>query len=258
MKQSSQERRRIAVVGVGPGAPDYVAPLARRKAEEADVLVGGRHALALFDDLGKPTFEVTADLAAVVDYLKALPAGQRAAVLVSGDPLVFSLLTHLRRHFAADDIEVVPGISSIQLALAKAGLSWEEVEIMTLHGREGEYVDRVRRVLAAGKTVAILTDKRHSPAAIARGLLEGELEGRSTVAESLSQPDEKITAGSLAEIAAVGEWAPAVMLVESDRGGWSIPVASPGIPDDQFERGEVPLTKEEVRTVAIAKLRLGP
>lgn len=205
----------VYVVGVGPGHRDYVTPVARRLAIAADVLVGGRRLLDLFDDFRGEKVVVTRDLDWLVPFLEER-RDKRVAVVVSGDPGVYSLLGYLRRHLDPDRIRVVPGISSVQLAFARAGLPWQDARIISFHGRIGG-----RGLLAAGcsedlakareflieacrenPVVAALTGPAFPAEVMARCLWEAGLGAKHmVVADSLCLPEERVVSGSPEEIA---------------------------------------------------------
>ena len=101
----------IIVAGIGPGHPDYMLPAAARAIREAQVLVGGRRALAQFAREGQRTMAVTGDITAVMQFIREALATSYVVVMVSGDPGYYSLLDALRRHFPAACIRVIPGLS---------------------------------------------------------------------------------------------------------------------------------------------------
>ncbi|GAW91528.1 precorrin-6y C5,15-methyltransferase (decarboxylating) subunit CbiE [Calderihabitans maritimus] len=180
---------KILVVGVGPGTGEYVTPAARKAVETADVLVGGRRALALFSYLSRPTHQITADLNETIEFIKANFRSKRVAVLVTGDPGCFSLLPLLVKHFGSENLEVVPGISSIQLAFARLKEVWQNVTLVSLHGRGLKELETVED----GSRLAILTDPRHTPAVIGRHLISLGLDDCPVaVCENLGLPEEKI------------------------------------------------------------------
>jgi cobalt-precorrin-7 (C5)-methyltransferase len=181
---------KITVAGIGPGGEDYILPAARRAAEQADVLVGGRRALVPFETLGKDTLPVTADLAGLAEKLRTLAETRRVAVLVSGDPGFYSLLAYLRRHFSPDQLQVIPGISSMQVAFARLGEPWQDAVFLSAHGRDAKLL---LPVLTAPGKKALLTDSAWTPGRIARAILDGG-GGDAAVAlcRCLTTPLEKI------------------------------------------------------------------
>ncbi|MDO9262453.1 MAG: precorrin-6y C5,15-methyltransferase (decarboxylating) subunit CbiE [Desulfosalsimonadaceae bacterium] len=124
-------------MGCGPGSREYLMPAAWAAAKEADVLIGSRRLLDLFDDLAKPRQICPGKVAEAIAVLeKNVMDGRRIGLLVSGDPGVFSLATAVKRHFGPSRCRVVPGISAAQLAFARLGLEWASGRIISAHGRE--------------------------------------------------------------------------------------------------------------------------
>ncbi len=190
----------ITVLGIGPGSAEYIAPIAWKKAEEADVLVGSRRALELFSSLSKDALEIGSDRGTVIDYLKSR-GDKKVAVLVSGDPGLFSFLGVLKRHFPAGEIEVYPGISSAQLFMARLGKCWEDVRFLSLHGRSVG----LDEIMEGGEKVCLFLDGRNSPDKVARKLAEAKVRAKAFVGLCLSYPDEKIIEADLEELAGMAE-----------------------------------------------------
>jgi len=112
---------RIIVAGIGPGSPDYMVPAARKAIEGAKYLVGGRRALSQYakTNSGQQTCAVTRDIDGVMTFVREGLDKDNVVVMVSGDPGYFSLLDALRHTFDANRIDVIPGISSFQLAFSR-------------------------------------------------------------------------------------------------------------------------------------------
>lgn len=91
---------KIIVAGIGPGAKEYVIPMAMQAINEANVLVGGTRALNEFSHQGQKTFTIKADISAVMDFIKVELNDNDVVVMVSGDPGYYSLLSALRKNFS--------------------------------------------------------------------------------------------------------------------------------------------------------------
>lgn len=189
---------KIYVVGIGPGTAEYLLPVARKTVEACDVLIGGQRALDLFKDLPKETLIIRAKLTPLVDYIKK-NRHRNIAVLVSGDPGFYSMLTFLSKHFSPEELEIIPGISSIQLAFARLKGTWQDAGLASLHGRELAILDHL---MAKGlPKLGLLTDPDHSPQKIAAYLLEnGYSVKRVVICQNLAYPDEEILVTSLEEL----------------------------------------------------------
>ncbi|AGL01469.1 precorrin-6y C5,15-methyltransferase (decarboxylating) subunit CbiE [Desulfoscipio gibsoniae] len=195
----------ITVAGVGPGSEKYLTRACIEAAEQADILVGGRRQLALFSHLTSEKYVITAAMDKLIDYLADnARAGKKIVVLASGDPGFYGIQSTLQNRLPGFTINVLPGVSSIQLACARLGLPWHDVFLTSCHGRD---YGHLARAVKDHHKVITLTDPRHNPAELARILLNKGVTARKVyVACNLSYPDELITATTLEQLAAVPKW----------------------------------------------------
>lgn len=190
---------KIIVAGIGPGNPAYMVPEAVRAIANAQVLVGGRRALSQFaaaKEAGQKTMAVGGDIPAVMDFIAANLSQHDVVVMVSGDPGYYSLLDALRRHFAHEGIEVIPGIGSLQLAFARLALPWHDAELLSFHGRVPAD-DRL--AYSQGKLLGMLTDGTYNSHTIPRLLMEKgwPAEAQLMICSRLSYEDESIVKTAL-------------------------------------------------------------
>ena len=204
---------KIIVVGIGPGAKEYVVPLAIDTIDKAKVLVGGKRALSEFSHEGQMTFAIKADIKAVMDFIAENLKSSDVVVMVSGDPGYYSLLSALRRNFSLDKIKVIPGLSSVQVAFAKIALPWQEASLLSFHGR---IPSEEELIYHEGRIIGMLTDKKFSSAKIAKYLLERNWAktARAYICSRISYEDEKIISLSLEEASKMEDTASCVMIVE--------------------------------------------
>lgn len=208
--------RKVYVLGVGPGSPDYVLPIVEKKARECSVLVGGGRNLELFRDVGKREIVIKRDISAVVNEIQEIYRVEQVGVLVSGDPGFYSFLQTLLRYFEPGELEVYPGISSLQYLFAKGVLPWQDACFVSLHGRR--VADLVRTVKEENK-VAFLTDAKMGVGQVCRLLTEnGVKDRRVLVGENLSYSDEKVFNATLEECAGIKTRGLCVMVVYDDSG----------------------------------------
>ena len=198
--EADESLPRLVVVGVGPGPAEWLSPAAWRAIHRTQVIVGGKRQLEQFAPTGAEQIVIGADIASVIAAIHTR-LSRRIVVLASGDPGCFGILATLRRELpelGESSWQVVPGISSMQLALARLGESWEGVIFASAHGRPlSAVIDTVRehpRVLA-------LTDHQHPAQRLAQALVEAKISRRLVVLERLGYPDERITHGTSSEIA---------------------------------------------------------
>ena len=242
---------KIAVIGIGPGAPGYVLPCAREAIAGADVLIGaGRH-LASFAGEGKRLVFMEEGMDAAFSVAESESETRRVAFLLSGDPCFYSLLGKIASRFPPGSIEVIPGVSSFQLLFARLGIQWNDAVVGSLHGRPLEGV--LGLVREQGMTV-LFTDPENSGRAISRFLKgRGFPDRPAWLAERLGYPDERLLETSLHALADFREEGPLSLLL---LGKGPLPPAEKGVlPDGWFHRAEgVPLSKEPVRALAASLL----
>jgi len=129
--------RKIKIIGVGPGGPSFITPEALAAIGEATVIIGGRRHLEIYAPPGRESHVLSGNLEEILDVVRN--RGEKGvAVLATGDPGMYGILKYLRTHFNPEDIEVIPGISSVQLAFARLCLPWHDAVVLSAHGRPAE------------------------------------------------------------------------------------------------------------------------
>ena len=191
------------VVGIGPGSRDYLLPVALDAIRNADFLIGSPRLLEIFNNLGKEVFSYRSNLPALMDFIEEQRQTQNIAILVSGDPGYHSLLGAVSRRFPEDAYEVIPGISSFQVAMARRKKSWQHDLLVSCHGKDfGIIKQAVLDALRTDRRVIFLTDYRWNPSAIAAELVAaGITVHRIWLAENLTTPEERFMEVTLEELA---------------------------------------------------------
>ena len=210
---------KIYIVGIGPGAKEYLTIKSIETVKSSDYTVGSSRAIELFSDVQNTIAFNVKDL---VDKLKEgveLAIDDNVvSILSTGDPGFSGVLNTVLRistekGFPHENIEVIPGISSLQLAAAKNHIQWDSANIMTFHGREN--IEDILKVIDNGKVTIALPSRKVKD--MAQFLLDnGVSENRQvTVCERLSYPDEKIVSTTLKNIATSEFTYMCIMIIES-------------------------------------------
>ncbi len=136
MNTKTNSKGKLTIIGCGPGSREYLLPAAWSAAQEAGVIAGSARLLDLFSELPAPKVLCPAGRHDAIELLEKL-CGQhkQVALLVSGDPGLFSLAALVHRHFGRERCRVLPGISSVQMAFSRLGLSSVASRIISAHGR---------------------------------------------------------------------------------------------------------------------------
>lgn len=179
----------ITIVGCGPGSIDYITPAAVEAVELADVLVGTKRLLDLFPTSPAERIDIGSSVRQIVEKVESIPAGRRVAVLVTGDPGLFSLAAMVIRRFGRDHCRVIPGISSVQTAFARIALNWIDARIVSAHKDDPE----IDPSLHSAEKIAVLGGRKTSMKWIADNLLKGDVSDRTVfVMEDLTLESERI------------------------------------------------------------------
>ena len=206
----------ITVIGMGPGDLGYVTPVALSKAKEANILIGSDRLLGLFPDSLAKKVSISSKMRSVVDSLDKIK-DDKVAVLVSGDPGLFSLLKMVKEKIDKEYLEVIPGISSAQLLFSRALVSWDDLLFVTLHGRDGK-VDRLLGAALKNDRLAVFNGPDFAAERIAGTLIKAGYTGEVIVGQRLSYDDESVDKFSLKELSETSGIGMAVFLINISGG----------------------------------------
>jgi len=255
---------RIYVIGVGSDGLSGLTERARQILRSADLVLGSDHALKLVPELAAEHLRIGPNPQEIVGTLEANFGKKRMVVVASGDPLFYGVARYLCDRLGKDRFEVLPHVSSMQLAFARVKESWEEAFLTNLATHDLEHVlDRIR----IAEIVGLFTSEQEDPPTIARQLLARGLNYfRAFVCENLGAPDERVTQGELGDIATM-EFSPLNVMIlkrkpgHPDRQAIASRFRRFGNPDDRFAQTRPQsglITGSEVRAMALAELDVQP
>lgn len=267
----------IYIIGIGMGDTGSVTVEAEDAIDAAELLIGSKRILAPYM-AGKRCFAAQRteeilpwclhpELRTVQEYGTGAQAIEKIAVLMSGDSGFYSgakaLLAALAAEWGEDAvrrrIKVLPGISSLSYFSARIGKSWEDAEIVNLHGAQENLY---QAVLTHEKVFAVTGGNAQQQLKLLAEHGLGEVYGY--VGENLSYaaglrqgdaetPQERLSEGTVRELAQKAYEPLTVLYLENPA---AVSANLWGLPDESFARGDVPMTKAEVRAVVMSKLRI--
>ena len=243
----------LAVVGVVGGVA--YGPEAHAAIADARVIVGSARHLNLINTGDATLIELAGPLDAVLDRVAAHhAAGRSCCVLASGDPGFFGIVRALGARFGADRLAVFPAPSSVALAFAAVGRSWDDAVVASAHGRA---LDPAINAVRCSSKAAVLTSPEHPPEVIGRALLAAGAGPFSvTVLSRIGEPNASMVQTDLAGLAA-GHFDPmSVIVLLADGPESRVPATAWGLSESMFEYRDSMITKSEVRAVVLAKLAL--
>jgi precorrin-6Y C5,15-methyltransferase (decarboxylating) len=245
----------VTIIGIGMTLEDLTAKHLKI-IHQADILVGGKRLLNLFKDSPARKKIIGKDIVGVVNFVKQEMKKKRVVVLASGDPMYFGIGRRLVNAIGDRNIRVFPNISSVAAAFARIKEPWDDVRVISLHGRKNE--PRLFKALEEENTVAVFTDPKNNPAWLAGRLLENQfLNYKICVLEALGSASEKISWYTLPEAAGMEFTDPNMVVLK--RGFTGTKDKTPlylGAPDSWYGHHKGLITKSEIRAITLSKLRL--
>lgn len=243
----------VTLIGMGSGQPENLTLQGLAALRQADLILGARRLLVVLP-AGCTENRAAAYRPDEVAELLQTSGAENAVLVYSGDTGFYSGASSMMEKLEALGVRarVLPGLSSIQLLAAALGRPWQGWNLVSAHGRTCDPVAECMQ----GRPTFFLTGGSEDPATLCAQLAaEGFGDVQGVVGQCLGTPEEKLFRGSVKELAAGRFNSLSVLLVEAAE---VLPRRAPGLPDEAFERGDVPMTKQEVRAAVLAKLAVRP
>lgn len=241
--------QKISLVGIGMGAEKTLTLEGKKALNEAELLIGAKR---MTEAVQKPGQMVLHEYRSekIVEYIREHPKYRTVAIALSGDVGFYSGAKKLIDQLDGN-VEVICGISSVVYFMSKIGLSWDDAKIVSAHGRNCNLISLIRH---NPKVFSILGTEDGVAVLASRLVYYGMGDVTLYVGENLSYENEKIFHDKAANLT---EYRGDALSVVTACNKKATPMSAVhGISDGEFLRGKAPMTKEEVRTVSLSKLRL--
>lgn len=253
--EAAETDRVISCVGIGMGDAAGMTVEARDAVLSADIVFGAARMLDTARCMIRETGPVLVEeyrADQIKNYLDTHTQYKRAVILLSGDIGFYSGADGIRRAFAHERLRYYCGISSVVYFASRIPTTWQDAKLISAHGRSSNVSGYVRRY----PKVIVLSGTAKEAGKICEELVSYGLgHVKVTLGVNLSYPDEQIITGTPQEFLSCRTEGLHILLIQNQT---VRPVITPGLPDESFIRGKVPMTKEEIRALSVAKLRLKP
>lgn len=257
------DTEKIHIIGIGDDGADGITSRAKTLIDEAQLLIGPPFILKLFDGQSSECWDAGDDIEALANRLNSAEH-QKVVILTPGDPLFYGTARYLCDRLGKDRFEVLPHVSTMQLAFARVKETWNEAYLTNLATHSLTHViNKIRNA----ERVGVFTASHATPADLANALLDAGIDYFTAyVCENLGAPDERVTSGELSEFTEVkfGELNVMILVRKPDVPDRPRQMEGRrifGNPDDLFLQSKPKrglLTNSETRVIALAELDLGP
>jgi len=247
----------VEIIGIGAGVSTNLGPAAVHAIQNAQILIGAKHQLHQVSQyVSAQGTELHHYPSPLFDVSSLLTSNQQKKIvmLASGDPLFFGIGNWLTKLLGPSNLVFHPNVSSVQVACARLGIPWENIETISLHGRP---LLSLRSRLHVNRYYAILPDKHSSPIALAQELKDaGFTESKLWVVETIGSGNESVKhydVETLLHNPGQLSFDPLHISLFEVRGTGGVLPEFPGIPDKYFitdgqnQSGKGMLSKREVR-----------
>ena len=262
---------RLTVAGIGPGEADYILPAVIKKMKKAHTVIAAKRILPVLKELcqvvnseadsenNKPVFLAMGKIKDTLEQIgEILSKGQDVVMAVSGDPLMYSLYRTICNDPISGswEVDLIPGVGSLQMLGAAFGETMEEALIISVHGR-AKTAGSIALAVAENPKVFFLCSKEQGPAWLSQIMLDYQMNHVTVCAgANLSYEDELLESGTPEEMVQKEFPSLCVAMIKNPEPHQIVRPCF--LSDEDFERDKTPMTKEEIRVLILHKMKLHP